>query len=156
MTNPALQIKMIIPTYILKSFRSLREIFVKPLGKLEREVMNEVWRRETVTVRDLVDAFDERLAYTTLMTTLDRLYKKGFLTRSKIGRAFSYSPRFSPEDMETAITTGVIGDMLNRKSEQVHPILSFIVETVSKRDEVLLDELERLVQEKRRELKKEE
>src|SRR5262249_60040133 len=51
------------------------------LGPLEREVMELIWRRPKraaeVSVRDIHLAFNERLAYTTLMTTLDRLHKKG-------------------------------------------------------------------------------
>ena len=45
-------------------------------------------------MRDIYLAFDEKIAYTTLMTTLDRLFKKKLLTRRKDGRAFSIWPPF--------------------------------------------------------------
>ena len=47
-------------------------------------------------MRDMIGCLDRRLAYTTVMlTTLDRLFKKGLLDRRRADRAFVYSPRFS-------------------------------------------------------------
>lgn len=124
------------------------------LGPLEREVMGLIWRRpdETVevSVRDIHLTFEGRLAYTTLMTTLDRLHKKGLLTRRKKGRAFFYSPRFSPNEFERGVARDVINTLLGRGSGGVEPILACIIDAVSERDRALLDELERLIKEKRR------
>jgi predicted transcriptional regulator len=142
---------MKIPKFRLNSFRRPREIAITSLGKLEREVMNEVWRREETSVRDVYLAFGEAAAYTTLMTTLDRLFKKGFIKRRKDGRAFIYSARFSREDLERGITEDVIEGLLE-DARQPEPILQCFVDAVSERDSDLLDELERLVREKRREL----
>ncbi|RBM06846.1 BlaI/MecI/CopY family transcriptional regulator [Streptomyces sp. PT12] len=67
---------------------------MRPLGELEAEVMNVVWHRAgPVTAQDLTDALNERrpLAYTTVMTVVDRLRAKGWLTREKAGRAFRYT-----------------------------------------------------------------
>lgn len=114
--------------------------------------MDEVWRQKEVNVRQVADAFDQRLAYTTVMTTLDRLYKKGFLSRRKAGRAFLYSPRFTADELERGMTENVIGNLLDAATERVEPVLACIVDAVSERDLQLLDELERLVREKRREL----
>jgi predicted transcriptional regulator len=49
------------------------------LGPLERKILEEVWSRKSVTVRELVEDGKIQLAYTTVMTTLDRLFKKGLL-----------------------------------------------------------------------------
>src|ERR1700684_2081991 len=69
------------------------------LGLLERNIMAEGWSRESLTVRELLAGGRIRLAYTTVMTTLDRLFKKGLLDRTEEGRAFRYAPRFSREEM---------------------------------------------------------
>ena len=61
------------------------------LGTLEREVMDAVWRLGPATVHDVRAALDHRVAYTTVMTVLDRLYRKGVLERERQGRAYLYS-----------------------------------------------------------------
>ena len=145
-------LSMKIQNFFINNFRFPRGVTTATLGSLERETMAEVWRRQEVSVNQVKDAFGDRLAYTTLMTTLDRLYKKGFLNRRKTGRAFLYSPRYSPQELERGLTENVIGSLLDAATEQVAPVLACIVDTVSERDLLLLDELERLVREKRREL----
>jgi len=127
---------------------------VSELGPLEREVMELIWRRPEeaaeVSVRDIHLDFEGRLAYTTLMTTLDRLRKKGLLERRKEGRAFFYSPRFSSDEFERSVAHDAINMLLGRGSDGVEPILACIVDAVSERDRALLDELDRLIKEKRR------
>ncbi len=127
-------------------------MLIRVLGKLERAVMEEAWRHDEVSVRDMHRAFEERIAYTTLMTTLDRLHKKGLLDRRKEGRAFLYAPRFSREELSQGIAQDVINELLGRATQDVEPVLACIVEAVSGHDRDLLDELDRLVKEKRREL----
>ena len=74
------------PRFLLRGFRRPNEVASLALGKLERAVLDETWNRREVSVRDIYLAFEERIAYTTLMTTLDRLYKKRLLDRRKDGR----------------------------------------------------------------------
>jgi predicted transcriptional regulator len=109
-----------------------------------------------VSASDIYRAFDERTAYTTWMTTLDRLFKKGLLTREKDGRAYIYSPRVSREEFERGVAEDVLGDLLGRSGGGAEPLLACIVDAVSDHDRALLDELQRLVEEKRRELSEEE
>jgi predicted transcriptional regulator len=138
--------------YTPQRFRRTGEFFSE-LGPLEREVMESIWRcpeEAGVSVRDIHLAFEGRLAYTTLMTTLDRLHKKGLLERRKEGRAFFYSPRFSPDEFERSAAREVINKLLGRGPDGVEPILACIVDAVSERDRALLDELDRLIKEKRR------
>ena len=139
--------------FLLRGFRRPREVASVALGRLERQVLEETWRRGETSVRDVFIAFDERVAYTTLMTTLDRLYKKRLLSRRKGGRAFLYSPLVTREELEQGIREDVIEGLLGRGAEAVEPVLACIVEAVSDRDRELLDELDRLIKEKRRELK---
>ncbi|MDQ2747577.1 MAG: BlaI/MecI/CopY family transcriptional regulator [Acidobacteriota bacterium] len=143
---------MKLPKFLSDCFRFSRGAAVASLGVLERETMDVVWQEKEVSVRQVAVAFDERLAYTTVMTTLDRLYKKGFLNRRKEGRAFLYAPRYTADELELGMTENVIGSLLDTATEQIEPVLACIVDAVSERDLLLLDELERLVREKRREI----
>ena len=140
--------------FLLRGFRRPREIACFALGKLERQVLEETWRLGEVSVRDVHRAFEERIAYTTLMTTLDRLYKKNLLARRKDGRAFLYSALVSQDEFERGIKEDVVDGLLGQGADQVQPVLACIVDTITERDRELLDELERLVQEKKRELER--
>ena len=118
-------------------------------GALELRVLDAVWRHQgrEVAVRDLQPDFPAS-AYTTLMTTMDRLHRKGVLERRKVGRAFAYRAVSSRQELESSLVTRALQSVLNGDGAQ--PILSFFVEEVSRQDDRLLDELERLVREKRR------
>src|SRR5260370_23887422 len=70
------------------------------LGRLEFDLMQILWSRGECNVRDVVQRLDRPLAYTTVMTTLDRLYKKGLLDRRMPDRAFLYSARLSHQEWE--------------------------------------------------------
>ena len=75
------------PRFLLRGFRRPSEVASLALGRLERQVLDQAWQCDEVSVCDIYLAFEERIAYTTLMTTLDRLYKKRLLDRRKDGRS---------------------------------------------------------------------
>ena len=141
-------------SFLLRGFRRPRDLACFALGKLERQVLEEVWRSNCeVSVRDMYRAFDERVAYTTLMTTLDRLFKKNLLNRRKDGRAFLYTAAVARDGFDQSIKADVIDGLLGQGADGIEPVLACIVDSVSQRDLEFLDELDRLVQEKKRELK---
>jgi predicted transcriptional regulator len=116
-------------------------------GSLEVRVLEALWRRRApASVRDLQADFP-RTAYTTLMTTLDRLHRKGVLERVKSGRAFRYHARCTREELRRGLAEDALGVILG-PGVTAHPLLSFFLDAVSRKDEALLDELERLVREK--------
>ena len=125
------------------------------LGPLERQLLEALWARGSATVRELLE--DEKLtqAYTTVMTTLDRLYKKQLLHRVAEGRAFRYSPRQTPEELRRVAAVEGIRQLLGSGDTSSLP-LSYLVEAVGTHDAQLLDELQMLVERKRLELKKTE
>ncbi|MEO6655649.1 MAG: BlaI/MecI/CopY family transcriptional regulator [Pyrinomonadaceae bacterium] len=143
------------PKFRLRGFQRLSEAVMDSLGELEQKAMLEVRRRGETNVAGVCSAFDDSYAYTTVMTTLDRLYKKGLLERRKEGRAFFYAAKYSPEELERGMAEDVIDRLLGTGVGRVEPVLACIVDSVSERDLLLLDELERLVKEKRLELEKE-
>ena len=119
-------------------------------GALEVRVLEALWQRAAPqSVRALQPAFPG-IAYTTLMTTLDRLHRKGVLDRDKAGRAFVYRPRYS----RAALLSGLAGEALEAvfgvRAAGLAPILSFFVDAVSREDQESLAALERLVRDRRR------
>ena len=119
-------------------------------GTLEIRVLEALWERaEPQTVRDLRSAFTG-VAYTTLMTTLDRLHRKGVLDREKSGRAFIYRPRYTREALLSGLAGDALAAVFGERAAELKPILSFFVETVSREDRESLAALERLVDERRR------
>ena len=111
-----------------------------------------LWRRGDATVRELADAGAVEGAYTTLMTTLDRLYKKGLLAREAEGRAFRYRPLYSEEQFKQGAVADGLQQLFGTKTLSAAPV-SFLVDEITKHDASLLDELERAIERKRRELK---
>jgi BlaI family penicillinase repressor len=122
------------------------------LGPLEERVLEALWLRGTATVRELLQAGYDDLAYTTVMTTLDRLYKKGLLSREAEGRAFRYAPRFTRQELHREAAGQALRQMLDASPASSLP-LSYLVEILTERDVQLLDELRQLVDNKRRELR---
>jgi predicted transcriptional regulator len=118
------------------------------LGPLETQVLELLWGKGgALTVRHALPAFPE-LAYTTLMTTLDRLYRKGLLIRRQRGRAFAYEPRCSREQLLSELVSGQVTDLLAASGANT-AILSTLVHCVGRQDAALLDELDALVQAER-------
>ena len=143
---------MPLPRFTIRGFKPPREAVLSSLGTLERRTLDEVWRRNEVYVKDVVDGLGDQFAYTTVMTTLDRLYKKGYLTRRKVGRAFAYAAQWSREDLQIGMAGDFIAGLIDRATGGVEPVLACIVDAVSEKDRELLDDLERLVNQKKAEL----
>jgi predicted transcriptional regulator len=122
------------------------------LGPLEITVMEILWRHGDSNVHDVTQHLDRPLAYTTVMTTLDRLYKKGLLNRRKADRAFFYQPRFSRPEWEQKRAGEFVAGFLAAPQTSGELLVSCLVDAVGQHDAALLDELERKIRLKRREL----
>ena len=136
--------------FLFWGFKSSQQMFENSLGSLEREVLSLVWERGETSVRDACDRLGSSVAYTTVMTTMDRLFKKGLLGRRKVGRAFVYHATATRHELEGAVAAELVQSLLQRNESEPLPILSSLVDAVSERDRALLDDLERLIREKRR------
>src|SRR5918996_750661 len=122
----------------------------EPFGHLEAEVMEVLWRGADLAVRDVQAQLTRTVAYTTVMTTLDRLFKKGFVNRRREGRAFRYTPAYARHELQATVTTSLLTDLLAGSSPAAAtPVLSNLVDLVADQDDRLLEELERLVRDKR-------
>lgn len=133
-------------------FRPIAPATGVQVGPLEHQLMQALWERGSATVRELMDAGALPLAYTTVMTTLDRLYKKGLLDRTAEGRAFRYEPRQSREELQRSAAVHGIRQLLSSGPASSLP-LSYLVEALGEQDAQLLDELQLIVERKRRELR---
>lgn len=127
----------------------------RSLGPLEQELLRVLWQRGNATVRELTEAGAVAGAYTTVMTTLDRLYKKGMLSREVEGRAFRYRPAYSEEELQQSAVVAGLKQLLGAAGLREAPV-SFLVDEITKHDAALLDELQRAIERKRRELRKQE
>ena len=80
------------------------------LTPLELAIMKSLWRRRSGLVREVqADLLPERkLAYTTVMTVMDRLFKKGALRRAKKSRAHVYEPTYTEEEARADALNGLI------------------------------------------------
>ncbi|GIF20756.1 putative transcriptional regulator [Actinoplanes tereljensis] len=95
------------------------------LGDLEREVMTQLWdSAEPLTVRQVHEGLsrDRDLAYTTVMTVLDRLAKKGVVVQQKADRAYRYTPAQTREEM----TASVMLDALTASPDQDAALAYFV------------------------------
>lgn len=90
-----------------------------PLGELELRVMEAIWGQPPSTVREVADRMreDTDRAYTTVMTTMDRLHRKGMLDRSKDGLAWRYSGRFDRASYERALADSLVAELLNEHGD---------------------------------------
>jgi predicted transcriptional regulator len=122
------------------------------MGRLESTVMEILWARGLSNVHEVVARIGRPLAYTTVMTTLDRLYKKGLLDRRKVERAFVYAPKLTREEWERKRAGDFLAQFFAGPEPSGDLLISCLVDAVGEQDAALLDELERKIRRKRREL----
>ena len=83
---------------------------VRGFGELEAVVMDRVWDRDDVcTVRDIFDelAAGRVIAYTTVLSTMDNLHRKGWLERERVGKAYHYRPAMTREEHSAKLMRSV-------------------------------------------------
>ncbi|RSM87480.1 BlaI/MecI/CopY family transcriptional regulator [Kibdelosporangium aridum] len=106
------------------------------LGDLESAVMAVLWESdEPVKVRDVLDNLStgKKLAYTTVMTVLDNLYRKGWVHRELDGKAYLYQPAISREEAATRALRDVID-----ASGDAEAVLMHFASSVSDREREIL------------------
>ncbi len=121
------------------------------LHELEAAIMDVVWtkRLSGFAVSEVVAVLEKRrdIAYTTVMTTLGRLHEKGLLAREREGKRYLYTPKLSREEFLESTAREVLDGAVGE-----HHALAMLVEKVSESSTTELDELEALIQQRRREL----
>ena len=120
-----------------------------PLGDLELQVMEILWKDGGMTVRELwsKEAFGER-AYTTMMTTMDRLYRKGLLCRKSEKKAYLYWPSQKREEYWRTVSQEIMQNLMRLGGAST---LTAFVDAATVDDEENLELLEALIQKRKRE-----
>ena len=119
---------------------------LEKLGELQRAVMDIVWERGQASVHDVRDALNaqKELAYTTILTTLQKLEKAGWLTHRNAGRSYVYLPARSREQAGAGSVKRFLTQVFEGEADAQH-------------DEIRPDdlrEIRKMIEEKRKEIKK--
>ena len=117
------------------------------LTDLELEIMKVIWQRGSATVRDVYEELlqKRKIAYTTVMTMIGILERKGRLTRKETDRAYIYTP----VESRTEVVGSMVQDFLKRVFDgSAKPLLLHLVEneTISRAE---LDDIRKRVKQKR-------
>jgi predicted transcriptional regulator len=118
---------------------------MRALGDLEAQVMREVWAHgRPVTVRDILDNLrrDRPVAYTTVMTVMGNLCRKGWLARQADGRAYRYQPLVSAEEY----SAGMMRQALAASSDRAAALMHFIGHLSAEEAEALQEAYQRLTE----------
>ena len=106
------------------------------LGPLEWQVLTILWQSKTCSVRDVVEQLPQERRYTTVMTTLSRLFQKGLLSRARAHRKFLYSSRVSPQELECRSAEHILSRLLSilSSSEKPEVIMGQLMEGLERHD----------------------
>lgn len=108
--------------------------------------MSVVWELGAASVQQVAARLGTSLAYTTVMTTLDRLFRKGLLQREKQNRAFVYSAVLSPKDVEGRRAADMIRRFFSETNVRPEVLVSCLIDAVHHYDTELLDKLDSTIQ----------
>lgn len=96
---------------------------MRPFGELEAAIMRDLWERaEPATVQDVLASLStsRKLAYTTVMTVMDNLHRKGQVTREMSGRAWLYRPVRTQAQHAAALLQDVLAESADRQEVLMH------------------------------------
>lgn len=134
--------------------RHIASIFVprgrgirKVLGDLEAEVMEVIWVRGEVSVRDVYQVLRRRreIAYTTVMTTMARLAKKRLLTQIKSGLAYQYRPAVTREAFKASVVGEVLDGLLDGFGDSV---MAQLADRIGREDPKRIEALAKIIRER--------
>src|SRR6185295_17206065 len=132
--------------FLKPSVRTPNQAATSALGSLELAVMEILWTAGECNVHEVARRLHRPLAYTTVMTTLYRLFRKGLLHRRKVDRAFFYAPQLSRNQWSQKRTGQMMADLLAAPTYSGELLISCLVEAVGEHGQALLDELEEKIQ----------
>ena len=118
------------------------------LGPLEAEIMDVVWDKGEVTVRDVHESLNagHPIAYTTVMTTLGRLSEKGLLKRIEDQPAHRYTPLISREQYARSTVKSVVDWLVSHFPD---PAVAYFVDRVEQEDEEAIDRLRQAIEQRK-------
>ncbi|GAW93752.1 BlaI/MecI/CopY family transcriptional regulator [Calderihabitans maritimus] len=134
---------------VFTEFKPRRRGLSKVLGDLEAAVMETVWKKGRVSVRDVYEELrrERQIAYTTVMTIMSRLADKKILYKEKQGIAYYYTPLYSKEEFTRSFVREVIDGLLEDYAEFA---FSHFINRLQEEDEEKILELEKIIRERQR------
>ncbi|MCG3210272.1 MAG: hypothetical protein FOGNACKC_03903 [Anaerolineae bacterium] len=131
----------------IQSFKLAEEGLTHIFGELEARLVEAVWKLNEASVQEVIDYLGGDLNYKTTMTVLNRLVEKGVLQRQKSGRAFVYSATATRQDLLAGVFDRMVRGMFNAEFREI--ALAQMVATAEAVDPQILDELSRLIQQRK-------
>ena len=119
---------------------------MRRFGELEAVIMERLWERgRPALVREILDDLrgDRDIAYTTVMTVMDNLHRKGWLRRERDGRAWRYEPTGS----RSGYTAGLMSDALETSTDRRRALAHFALQMSPHDAAVLRDALDQALRE---------
>lgn len=144
---------------LISAFRPHKQGLKKILGDLEADVINVIWDKNTeVTVREVYETMrlDREIAYTTVMSTMTHLAKKGILNQSKKEKAYVYTATLSKEEFRQKAASELVAGILD---DLAGPVLTHLIGSLGeKENEKVTQQIEQLIHEMKRDeqIKKDE
>ena len=134
---------------LTSSFKPHKAGLGRVLGDIERLVMDILWSRGEVTGREVLEEIQKErpLAFTTILTVMDRLLKKGLIKRKKMGGVFVYAPSISRDEFVKQVSEEVLEGILDIS---VSSAASSFVDILYKTSPDEMDRLSRLIEERKK------
>ncbi|MDD5434415.1 MAG: BlaI/MecI/CopY family transcriptional regulator [Nitrospira sp.] len=134
---------------LMQTFKPHRSGLGRVLGDIEKVVMDVIWNKNEATGREIFEEVgrDKQLAFTTVLTVMDRLLKKGLIKRVKHDRLFVYTATMSRDDFVRQVSHEVLEGIFEISSGSA---ASSFVEILYKTNPEEIESLTRLIEEKKR------
>ena len=134
---------------LTSSFKPHKAGLGRVLGDIERLVMDILWSRGEVTGREVLEEIQKErpLAFTTILTVMDRLLKKGLIKRKKMGGVFVYAPSISRDEFVKQVSEEVLQGILDISASSA---ASSFVDILYKTSPEEMDRLSRLIEERKK------
>ncbi|MCC7202677.1 MAG: BlaI/MecI/CopY family transcriptional regulator [Nitrospirae bacterium] len=134
---------------LTSSFKPHKAGLGRVLGDLEKQVMDVLWNREEITGREVLEEIEKQrvLAFTTVLTVMDRLLKKGLIKRKKRGGVFIYAPSISREEFVRQVSEEVLQGILDISAGSA---ASSFVDILYRTSPDEIDRLSRLIAERKK------
>jgi predicted transcriptional regulator len=138
-------------TIVAKTFRASDSGLGKVLGHLEESVMDSLWSRKEATGKEVLQDLSGRrkVAYTTVLTVLDRLHKKGLVKKERHEGGLLFSPAYTKAAFSAIVSREVMGGVIEMSQGLAS---AGFVNALAENDPKELDRLSKLIEDKKREL----
>ncbi|MBI5598615.1 MAG: BlaI/MecI/CopY family transcriptional regulator [Deltaproteobacteria bacterium] len=138
---------------IAKTFRAEGAGLGKVLGHLEEDVMNALWKKDELCGKDIfVEIKGHRdIAYTTVLTVLERLVKKGLVKKRRANAGYLFATAYSKDEFSSAVSREVLLGVMELSCSNT---LASLVDMLAKKDPRELERLSGLIESKKKEFQK--